>query len=154
LLLCQLCWVLQVSLIVVMMSVITLYVVALLGHFTKHFCAKAEQLLRRSFLLLFMATTFVKIAPNYGARHKSCSLKHAIKFLRKWCWNRTASFVQFTLCRQLCTLHKLVWDIDSRKHTRVPNAISGAEADQKDAKTQSKNALWKWILRVEIIKGL
>jgi hypothetical protein len=40
-------------------------------NFTNIFGAKAEQLLRRQFFLLFTATAFGKIVPKYGARHKS-----------------------------------------------------------------------------------
>jgi hypothetical protein len=61
--------------------------------------------------MLLMATAFGKKAPKYGARHKSCSLKYAVKFQPEcWC-NRAASFAPFNLCWQFCALQKFVGEI-------------------------------------------
>jgi hypothetical protein len=51
-----------------------------LFHFINIFGTKSEQLLRRRFSILLMATAVGKNVPNDGARHKSCSLKNVAKF--------------------------------------------------------------------------
>jgi hypothetical protein len=61
-----------------------------------------------------MATAFDETVPKYGRQCKSCSLKCAAKFQQK-CWqNRTAYFVPSTICWRLCSLRKLVGEIDTR----------------------------------------
>jgi len=83
-------------------------------NFTNIFGAKAEALLRRLFLILSMATEFHNNVPKYNVAQSSCGLKRAVKFWQKCWWNRTASFVQFTLCSYLFELWKLVGEIDSK----------------------------------------
>jgi hypothetical protein len=43
-----------------------------------------------------MATALGKNAPKYGALHKSCGIKYAVKLQQKYWQKRTASFVPFT----------------------------------------------------------
>jgi hypothetical protein len=50
--------------------------------FTNNFGAKAEQLLRKEFLILSEATAFGKNAPKCGAQCKSCSVKLMLNFSR------------------------------------------------------------------------
>jgi hypothetical protein len=54
-------------------------------NFTNIFGAKADQLLHRQFLMLFMATPFGKNVLKCGAQCKSCNLNMEIKFMQK-CW--------------------------------------------------------------------
>jgi hypothetical protein len=46
---------------------------------TTYFAEAEKQLLRRIFSMLLAATACGKNAPKYGARHKSCSIKYAVK---------------------------------------------------------------------------
>jgi hypothetical protein len=72
------------------------------GQFHQHFWCQSR-----------VAFVFGKIVPKYGVRHKLCSLRHVAKFQNIKCWwNITASFAPFTLCCCLCTLQKMVGDID------------------------------------------
>jgi len=56
-----------------------------------------------------MATAIGKNAPKYGARHPSCSLKHAIKFQQKCWWNRNTSFASFTFLPEPLRIVQIVW---------------------------------------------
>jgi hypothetical protein len=61
-----------------------------------------------------MATALGNIAPKFGTRCKSCSLKYAVKFHCK-CWqNRSASAAPFILLWQPYVLRKLLGEIDTR----------------------------------------
>jgi hypothetical protein len=52
--------------------------------------------------------------PKYVALYESRSLKQAVKFQQKYWCNRTASFALFTSRWCLCTMHKMIGEIDSR----------------------------------------
>jgi len=64
-----------------------------LGQFRQlFFCQSRAQLLRKYFLKLSMATALGKNAPKYGALHKSCGIKYAVKLQQKYWQKRTAFF--------------------------------------------------------------
>jgi hypothetical protein len=76
-------------------------------NFINIFSTNAEKLWRKSFQMLIMATAFGKNVPKYGARCKSCSLKHPLKFQKKCCRNRTAFFAPFSLRWHLCIFRQI-----------------------------------------------
>jgi hypothetical protein len=57
----------------------------ILFHFTNIFGTKAKQFMRNLFMMISKATPFGQNAPKHGVWHKSCSLKHGVKFEQK-CW--------------------------------------------------------------------
>ncbi len=61
-------------------------------------------------LVHLVAKAFGQNVSKYGTWSKRCTHKHAVEFQQKCWWNKTASFVPFTLFWRLCILHKLWLD--------------------------------------------